>query len=111
VDPAAALIVFLMAYAAVGAALALNYGHIADRLGQRHRRLPWLLRQIGRDNPNSWRAAGVVALAFGVVVDAWLLSSAVWQPPPLTSAAAITVLLIAALSCLLAIALSTGRRR
>ncbi len=51
VNPTAGLIVFLVAFAIAGAAAALKYGQVADRLAERHRRLPWLLRQIGRDNP------------------------------------------------------------
>ncbi len=60
-----ALMVFLVLYALAGAVFGLNRWGVSDRVAESFRGEPWLLRQIGRDNPMMWRAGGLVMLAFG----------------------------------------------
>ena len=88
----AALGVFLLIYALVGAVLAFNVGGISDRAAAAYRGKPWFVRQIGRDNPNAWRAGGLVMLAFGVAMAAGMALLSVWHPATVSTAVVIVLL-------------------
>jgi hypothetical protein len=92
VTPITALVIFLPIYALVGAAFAFNVRSVSDRAAEAYRRKPWLLRQIGRDNPKTWRAGGFVMLVFGIAVVAGMGVMAIWNPPVITTTTAIAVL-------------------
>ena len=87
------LVVFLLLYAMLGAAFAFNVRGVSDRAAKAYRGKPWLLRQIGRDNPAAWRAGGFMMAAFGVAVIAGILLLAVWHPPGISVTAAIVILI------------------
>jgi len=93
------LVVFLVVYALVGVALAINVFGVSNRLAELYRRMHWLLRPIWGANPNVWRGGGVVMLAFGVTVGAWIVVSGVWQLPRISTLVAVVVLMIAAAAC------------
>ena len=107
-DPIAALIAFLLVYALLGAAFAFNVWGISDRSAAAYRGKPWLIRQIGRDNPNMWRAGGLVMLAFGVAMVAGLALLSVWHPASVSTAVVI-VLLSATAAVALALLLRARR--
>jgi len=92
VTPTTALVIFLLIYALVGAAMAFNFRGVSDRAAEAYRGKPWLLRQIGRDNPKTWRAGGFVMLVFGIAVVAGMGVMAIWHPPAITTTMAIVVL-------------------
>ena len=94
----AALLVFLMAYAAAGAVFAFNVWGASDRAAESFHRAPWLFRQFGRDNPLAWRSAGLVMLATGVAVAFWLGVEAVWRPPEIKTSVAIGILVVTAIA-------------
>ena len=96
----AGLIVLLMVYALAGVVLGFNLWGASDQLALHWRGKPWLSRQIGRDNPMAWRAGGLMMLAFGVVVGAWIVVSSAWQLPAITAQAALFVLGLVAATCL-----------
>src|SRR5258708_17673592 len=91
------LLVFLLLYALVGAAFAFNVRGASDRAADAYRGKPWLLRQIGRDNPAAWRAGGLIMAAFGVVMIAGILLLGLWRPPGISVTVAIAILIAAAL--------------
>ena len=62
------LLVVLLVYTGLGCALAFNLGGISGRLGRHFKDYPGLLRPIGGDNPQAWRASGLVMLVFGAFV-------------------------------------------
>lgn len=92
-NPTVGLVVFLLPYALLGAAFAFNVRSISDRAAAAYRGKPWLLRQIGRDNPAAWRAGGFMMAAFGVAMIAGILLLAVWHPPGISVTAAIVILI------------------
>ena len=96
-----ALVVFLAIYALLGAAFAFNFGRASDRAAEYYRSRTWLRAQIGGRNPQAWRAAGLVALAFGGIVIAWILVASRWQLPTLNTNMAIAVLIGASIACML----------
>ena len=95
-NPTAALVAFLLIYALVGAAFAFNVWGISDRSAAAYRGKPWLLRQIGRDNPATWRAGGFVMAVFGVATVAGMLVLAIWHPPDLSVNVAMVILVAVA---------------
>ena len=92
-NPTVGLVVFLLFYALLGAAFAFNVRSISDRAAEAYRGKPWLLRQIGRDNPAAWRAGGFMMAAFGVAMIAGILLLAVWHPPGISVTVAIAILI------------------
>jgi hypothetical protein len=73
VNPTVALVIFLVLCALVGVAFAANVWGVSDRSAAAYRGRPWILRQIGRDNPATWRAGGFVMAVFGVATVAGIL--------------------------------------
>jgi len=100
VSPTAALVVFLLIYAVVGAAFALNVRGVSDRAAAAYRGKPWLLRQIGRDNPKMWRAGGLVMFAFGVAMVVGMGVVSVWHPASVSTSVVMVVLSGVAIVCL-----------
>ena len=92
-NPTVGLVVFLLLYAMLGAAFAFNVRGVSDRAAKAYRGKPWLLRQIGRDNPAAWRAGGFMMAAFGVAMIAGILLLAVWHPPGISVTVAIVILI------------------
>lgn len=101
-DPITALVAFLLIYALLGAVFAFNLWGVSDRAASAYRGKPWLVRQIGRDNPNTWRAGGLVMLAFGVAMVAGLALMSVWHPASVS-----TIVVIVLLGATAAVALAT----
>jgi hypothetical protein len=92
VNPTAALVIFLLIYALVGALFAFNIWRVSDRAAAAFRGKPWLLRQVGRDNPNAWRATGLVMLAFGVAMVVGMALLSIWHPASVSTAVVMAVL-------------------
>jgi hypothetical protein len=65
-------VAFLVIYTVLGAGLAFNVGHVADRWAALNRRMPWALRAWGASDPGFIRAGGLVMVSFGVIVLVWL---------------------------------------
>jgi len=97
VNPTVALVVFLLIYALVGAAFAFNVWGVSDRAAAAYRGKPWLLRQIGRDNPKMWRASGLVMLAFGMAMVVGMGVVSVWHPATVSTSVVMVVLCGAAI--------------
>lgn len=97
-NPTLGLVLFLLVYALTGAAFAFNLWGMSDRAAEHYRGKPWLLRQIGRDNPNTWRGGGLIMLTFGAAMVIGLLVLAAWHPPTISLAVAILFLGIAAIA-------------
>jgi hypothetical protein len=95
VSPTVGLVVFLVLYALLGAAFAFNVRGVSDRAAAAYRGKPWLLRQVGRDNPAAWRAGGLIMVAFGVAMIAGILLLGVWHPPGVSVTEAIVILIAA----------------
>ena len=91
-NPTVALVVFLLMYALVGAAFAFNVWGVSDRAAAAYRGKPWLLRQIGRDNPQMWRASGLVMFAFGVATVVGMAVLSVWRPATVSTSVVMVVL-------------------
>jgi hypothetical protein len=102
------LVVFLLIYALVGAAFAFNVRGVSDRAAAAYRGKTWLLRQIGRDNPRTWRAGGLVMVAFGTAMVVGMVVMEIWNPPPISTATAILVL---GASAVVSVALLVWARR
>lgn len=96
-NPTVSLVVFLLLYALVGAAFAFNVWGVSDRSAAAYRGKPWLLRQIGRDNPATWRAGGFVMAVFGVAMVAGILVVAVWHPQDISVNVAVAILIAVAI--------------
>jgi hypothetical protein len=111
VKPALGLVLVLVLYALVGAAFAFNLGGFSDRAADHYRGKPWLVRQIGRDNPNAWRGGGLIMLTFGVAMIIGLLVLAAWHPPTISLTVAILVLGIAAIASALMLFRPRWRQR
>ena len=97
VNPTVGLVIFLLLYALLGAAFAFNVWGVSDRSAAAYRGMPWLLRQIGRDNPATWRSGGVVMAVFGVAMVAGILVLATWHPLAISINVAIAVLIAVAI--------------
>ena len=95
-NPAFGLVVFLLLYALTGAAFAANVRGISDRAAGAYRGKPWLLRQVGRDNPAAWRAGGLIMAAFGVAMIAGILLLGIWHPPRISLTEVMVILIAAA---------------
>jgi len=91
-NPSVALVVFLLIYALVGAAFAFNVWGVSDRAAAAYRGKPWLLRQIGRDNPKMWRASGLIMLAFGGAMVVGMAVLSVWHPATVSTSVVMVVL-------------------
>ncbi len=98
-SPTGGLIAFLLIYALVGAAFAFNVWRVSDRFAEHYRGKPWLVRQIGRDNPDAWRGGGLIMLAFGIAMAAGILLLGIWHPPAVSPAFVIVLLATAAVAC------------
>ncbi|HEX2681404.1 MAG TPA: hypothetical protein VHQ03_08940 [Candidatus Dormibacteraeota bacterium] len=104
------MVVFLLIYALVGAAFAFNVWGVSDRSAAAYRGKPWLLRQIGRDNPATWRAGGFVMAVSGVATVAEILVLAIWHPPDLSVNVAMVILIAVAVVSTLMLARSSLKR-
>jgi len=91
-NPTAALVIFSVIYALVGAVFAFNIWSVSDRAAAVFRGKPWLLRQVGRDNPNAWGAAGLVMFAFGVAIVVGMALMSIWHPASVSTAVVLVVL-------------------
>jgi hypothetical protein len=94
-------VVFLAIYTVLGAAFAFNLWHASDRAAKYYRSRPWLRWQIGGANPQAWRGGGLIMLAFGAIVMAWILIASRWQLPTINRPIAITLLIVTAIACML----------
>ena len=110
-NPTLGLVLFLLLYGLVGAAFAFNLWGMSDRAADHYRGKPWLVRQIGRDNPNTWRGGGLIMLIFGVAMVIGLLVLAAWHPPTISRAVAIVFLGLAAVSSALMLFRTRKRQR
>jgi hypothetical protein len=93
VNPTVGLVVVLLLYALVGAAFAFNVRGVSDRAAEAYRGKPWLLRQIGRDNPATWRAGGFMMAVSGVSMIAGISLLAIWHPPDISVEVAVAILI------------------
>ncbi len=105
------LTVFLAVWALAGLAFAFNLWDLADRAANLFRRNPWLPREFGRDNPLAWRASGLVMLAFGLVVLAWIMLGSYVQMPLLNPVVAVWLLIAIGAAGVIAWATLRIRRR
>lgn len=92
-NPTVGLVVFLVLYALMGAAFAFNVQGVSDRAAAAYVGKPWLLRQIGRDNPAVWRAGGFMMAVSGVAIIAGILLVDVFNPPGINVTTAIAILI------------------
>ena len=86
------MVVFLLIYSLVGAAFAFNIWGVSDRAAAAYLGKPWLIRQVGRDNPKMWRASGLVMLAFGVAMVVGMAVMWVWHPATVSTSVVMVVL-------------------
>jgi hypothetical protein len=103
VNPTVGLVLFLVVYALIGAAFAFNLWGVSDHSADYYRGKPWLLRQIGRDNPNAWRGGGLIMLVFGMALVVGILALGIWQLPTIPTSTAILLLTAAAITCVVVI--------
>lgn len=110
-NPAVALAIFLVLYALLGAAFAFNVWGVSDRSAAAYRGKPWLLRQIGRDNPATWRAGGFVMAVSGVAMVAGISVVAIWHPPDISANVAVAILIAVAIVSTLMLVRSRRKRQ
>lgn len=89
------LVIVLAIHTAVGFAFAANLWHVADRIARFYEAHPGLAWQFGATNPLAYRGGGLVMLAFGAVVLAWIALSSQRQLPLIDRWAAAWLLLAA----------------
>jgi hypothetical protein len=111
VSATVALVLFLVLYALVGAALAFNVRELSDRAANLYGRNWWGWWTPGGSNPLVWRSSGLVMLAFGASVIAGLLVLGVWHPPTINSGVAVFVLVLVAITCVAILVRARQSRR
>ena len=62
----------LSGYTLMSAVFAFNMWRLSDRAAQLFVGKPGFTRAFGRDNPNAWKAGGVIGLASGLTVLGWI---------------------------------------
>lgn len=88
----ALLVLFLIAYLLVGIIFGFNLWRSAERAASHFKTYPWLLRQVGKDNPQVWRGGGLIMLSFGLIVLLWLAIQSTWALPTIPASSGAVML-------------------